>query len=64
VSCGRRSLRSFFYCGPDCGRRRADDAGSDAALKTLEATPGFQFTEQQGDAVINAKAAAWLMLGP
>jgi hypothetical protein len=39
-------------------------AGSDAALKTLEATPRFQFTEQQGDAAVNAKAAAWLMLGP
>lgn len=33
-------------------------AGSDAAMKTLQATPGYQFQLQQGDAAINAQAAA------
>jgi hypothetical protein len=33
-------------------------AGSDAALKTLQNTPGYQFEQQQGDASINAAAAA------
>lgn len=33
-------------------------AGSDAAMKTLEATPGFQFARDQGNAAINAQAAA------
>lgn len=33
-------------------------AGSDAAMKTLQSTPGYQFQLQQGDAAINAQAAA------
>ncbi len=33
-------------------------AGSDTALKTLQATPGYQFQLQQGDNAINAQAAA------
>lgn len=32
--------------------------GSDAAMKALEATPGYKFQLQQGDAAINAQAAA------
>lgn len=32
--------------------------GSDAALKTLQATPGYQFQLDQGNAAINAQAAA------
>lgn len=33
-------------------------AGSDAAMKSLEATPGFQFQQKQGNASINAAEAA------
>lgn len=33
-------------------------AGSDAALKTLEATPGYNFAKTEGDSSINAAAAA------
>lgn len=32
--------------------------GSDAAMKSLQATPGYQFQQQQGNASINAAAAA------
>lgn len=33
-------------------------AGSDAAMKTLEATPGYKFALEQGNNAINAQAAA------
>jgi hypothetical protein len=33
-------------------------AGNDAAMKTLQATPGYQFQQQAGDNSINAAAAA------
>jgi hypothetical protein len=33
-------------------------AGSQQALQTLQSTPGYQFQQQQGDAAINAQAAA------